>query len=151
MLHSVLKWKNCSLEEDLMQKILQNLKIQNTRENNHRLIRNLSNLKFSILFDRLKWKSQLSVVNQHYTKDNNKKTRLVKKDHLLMNLSLYRQENIQSNNLLNLLPLIIKKIDHYKITRKLQKIFQTDKILKIKRNIRLKLEDHLNWIRGHHQ
>lgn len=134
-----------------MQKILQNLKIQNTRENNHRLIRNLSNLKFSILFDRLKWKSQLSVVNQHYTKDNNKKTRLVKKDHLLMNLSLYRQENIQSNNLLNLLPLIIKKIDHYKITRKLQKFFQTDKILKIKRNIRLKLEDHLNWIKGHHQ
>jgi|LauGreDrversion4_2_1035121.scaffolds.fasta_scaffold25519_3 hypothetical protein len=134
-----------------MQKILQNLKIQNTRENNHRLIRNLSNLKFSILFDRLKWKSQLLVVNQHYTKDNNKKTRLVKKDHLLMNLSLYRQENIQSNNLLNLLPLIIKKIDHYKITRKLQKFFQTDKILKIKRNIRLKLEDHLNWIKGHHQ
>ena len=134
-----------------MQKILQNLKIQNTRETNHRLIRNLSNLKFSILFDRLKWKSQLLVVNQHYTKDNNKKTRLVKKDHLLMNLSLYRQENIQSNNLLNLLPLIIKKIDHYKITRKLQKFFQTDKILKIKRNIRLKLEDHLNWIKGHHQ
>ena len=134
-----------------MQKILQNLKIQNTRENNHRLIRNLSNLKFSILFDRLKWKSQLSVVNQHYTKDNNKKTRLVKKDHLLMNLSLYRQENIQSNNLLNLLPLVIKKIGHHKITRKLQKFFQTDKILKIKRNIRLKLEDHLNWIKGHHQ